>query len=642
MFKKLALPAAILAAAPVFATENTNDKIEETVIVASRVETPVSQVLAPVTVISKADIERIQPPSLGALLDSTAGVNMVQSGGTGAQTSLLIRGSATAQSVVLLDGLRVGSATTGSTAYQYLDANSIERVEIVRGSRSSLYGADAVGGVIQLFTNEGLRNQDYNQAYIKQGYGSHNTLNTAAGIQGQSNNTFYQASASHYETEGFDSTAEKDNGNDDNEAFRNTTLSAAVGHHFSEDFSLKATAYQSFGKSEFDNNKPSNPDWSPADPSIAVNPYTDYQVTATSLKADWTVNSVWRTEAVIGASKDETTSKDAYADDNNNLLSFYPSEFNTQRYFANWLNEFTITDNQRLIAGIDGQKDSVDSTADFSEDERDNVAVYGQYEIDFERTHLALSGRSDDNSAYGTNNTGQVDFGVDLSDNINVVASYGTAFRAPSFNDLYYPDDGSAVGNPDIKPESSKNKELSIRGHFDLVDVQVNLFHNEVDDLIEWVYNPNTYYSQPENVSEATLKGVEVVVSTEIAQWTLDANYTHLSATNETTGYDLVQRPEHSADFDLHRDFGQWSVSLMQQIRSSSYSKNDQYATNELAGYGLTHLRLGYAVNSEWQVTAALNNLFDKEYFTNADYNNINYNNDGFNTMLSVAYTPSW
>ena len=175
-----------------------------------------------------------------------------------------------------------------------------------------------------------------------------------------------------------------------------------------------------------------------------------------------------------------------------------------------------------------------------------------------------------------------------------------------------------------------------------MVNFQVNIFHNKVDDLIEWVYNPNTYYSQPGNVSKATLKGVEVVASTQFAQWTLDANYTNLSASNDTTGYELTQRPEHSADFDLHRNFGQWNVSLLQQIRSSSYSKNDQYATNELAGYGLTHLRLSYAVNSEWQVTAAFNNLFDKEYFTNADYNNINYNNDGFNTLLSVAYTPSW
>ncbi|ROS01283.1 vitamin B12 transporter [Sinobacterium caligoides] len=640
----LALPLAIVSANALLAnttlaSEAPEEIMEEMVVVGNRIATPISKVLAPVTVIDKDDINRRQPPSLGALLATTPGVNMVQSGSTGAQTALMIRGSKTAQSVVLLDGLRIGSATTGSTAYQYIDPESIDRVEIVRGARSSLYGADAVGGVIQLFTNDGTASEDYSKAIIKQSYGSHNTLSSVLGIKGQQDDTFYQLSASHHEGEGFDSTAEKGNGNDDKDAFRNTSITASLGKHFGENFTLKGSFYQSKGKSEYDINKPTDSKYNPLPTSTHINPYTDYLVQAASIKASLQATENWRTELVFGGSKDGNVSKDSFSEENNNVLAL-ASKFNTQRYFASWLNEITITNQQRIIAGIDTQYDKIDTSDNYDKDNRYNNAVYAQYEVDFSRSQLSLSARSDDNSTYGRNNTGHAEFGFDLTDNINIVTSVGTAFRAPSFNDLYYPNDGGSKGNPDITPETSTNKEFSIRGDYDVVDWQVNLFHNNVDDLIEWGYNPETFYSQPENISKATLKGYELIATTEFYQWKLNANYTRLMAENDNTGKTLQNRPEHSADIDLSRTLNDWTFTIEQQIRSSSYS--DRANNNELSGYGLTHLRLSYAINPEWQVTAALNNIFDKEYYTNADFYNINYNNDGFNTLLSVAYTPSW
>jgi len=281
----LTLPIAIAGVNIAIAQENPPE-MEETVVVASRVATPISKVLAPVTLITKEDINIEQPPSLGELLDNTAGINFVQNGGKGSLTTLMIRGANTNQSFVLLDGLRIGSATTGATPLQYIDPYMLDRIEVVRGSRSSLYGADAIGGVIQLVTNEGNSEENFNKALIKQTIGSHNSLGTTLGVKGQTDDVFYQLTSSHNETQGIDSTINKDYNNDDDDAFRNTTYNASLGFHLTEKLTVKGSYYQSSGKNQFDNIFSDTP----------VNPYTDYLIEAYSLKSDLEINDLWRTK----------------------------------------------------------------------------------------------------------------------------------------------------------------------------------------------------------------------------------------------------------------------------------------------------------------------------------------------------------
>ncbi len=637
----LTLPIAIASVNIAIAQENPPE-MEETVVVASRVATPINKVLVPVTLITKQDINIEQPPSLASLLDNTAGITLAQNGGKGSTTTLMIRGANTNQSVVLLDGLRIGSATLGTTPFQYIDPYMLDRVEVVRGSRSSLYGADAIGGVVQLITNEGMAKEDYNQALVKQSFGSNNSAGSTLGFKGQQENLFYQFAATHYETTGFDNTDNTANGNDDDDGFRNTTYTSSLGYHFNDDVSLKASYYQSKGKTESDNSMFDDSE---------VNPYTNYLIEAYSLKANWQVNTVWRTELVLGKSENDNKNADANSDSNGNAMYWYPTKFNTKRYLANWLNEIDISDQQRLISGIDYQDDKIEATDDYSEDKRDNTGYYVQYELSLDRLHFSLSGRYDDNSAYGNQTTGQGDIGFDINDNLSVVASYGTAFRAPSFNDLYWPADPYNAGNPDIKPETSKNTELSLRGHYDSSSFQINWFHNKVEDLIQWgqtvyddAWNP-IEPGIPENLANATLQGIELVGDVSFDQFSvgvvnLGANYTYLDARDDKTNNKLQSRPEHSFNIDLNYQLQQWIFSLNQQIRSSSYSDADE--DNRLSGYSLTNLRVSYNITDEWTLSAAVNNLFDKEYFTTADYMDVNYNNDGINSVVSIAYTPSW
>ena len=610
---------------PVLASEKPEEEIEEVVVTASRVSTPISRVLAPVTVINKADINRTQPPSLGALLDGSTGVNTQASGSLGSQTELMIRGSSSAQAIVLLDGMRISSATNGGAPIQYIEPESIERIEVVRGSRSSLYGADAVGGVVQIFTHEGLRAEDFHSAYIKQGLGSHDSWRTSARIKSQHGNSYYQFSASHFQSHGFDSTTVLENGNNDRDGFDNTTFNASFGHQFNQDLQVRLTAFHSAGQADYDQ--------SPFDYDQAVDPYHDYAIQALSARIDYQLTDSWRTELMLADSRNDDTSYDRLSDTNGDILGL-PAEFNTQRHFYNWLNTFEIDGHHRLMAGIDFQQDQLFSSNVYDEDQRDNLAAYGQYEFNGEVVQLSVSARSDDNSAYGDNNTGQIEAGFHITDQLLIGSSYGTAFRAPTFNDLYFP----SSGNPDVKAETSANSELFVRGRHELLNWQLNVFHNDVDDMIAWApidpSDPGGFW-QPFNIAQATLKGTEFTIDADIGEYALSANYSYLMTEDGKTGKELTYRPQHTINVDISRQWGELNITWIQQFRSQSYIDIDNTAT--LDGYGLSHLRFGYELPHDVQLSLALNNLFDKQYQIKDGYNT-----DGFNVMFSVSYTPSW
>ncbi|WP_196221254.1 TonB-dependent receptor domain-containing protein [Sansalvadorimonas verongulae] len=579
---------------PTFArTNNTVDDIyqlDDVIVTASRTAQTVDQALAPVSVITRKDIEQSQATSVPELLSNVPGVQISTYGGSGAEARFYLRGSLPSQTLVLVDGQRIGSAAWGQASIPYLDPNQIERIEVVRGPRASLYGADTIGGVVNIITRTG---KGAPSVSVMVGYGSRNSRNLGANISGKEAGTSFSLGAHRSTTDGFTRQGKKNE--DDDDFYNNTSGSVKLEHQVSDNVSTGFALTQNKGVTEID-------------PGKARTHFNNKTATG-FIKANVTDN--WLSTLSIGYN----------VDDSETVRSPYPSFFKTAKRVANWQNDISITDNTLITAGLDYYNDHLDSSTKFTKNSRDNKALFVQSQTGFSNSDLQLSARRDDNEAYGKKTTGNIAYGYNLPSDIRLIASYGTAFRAPTFSDLYAPpvDYGNIyLSNPNLKPETSKNKELELRGKSTFANWSISAFQNDIDNLIV-----NTKHSSNSlirsNVDQSRIRGVEVSLKTKIEEWTLATNITVLDPKNRDTGKVLEHRAKQIISILADRSFGDISVGGTFTARSHSY--DDAGNTQRVAGYGTVDLRTSWQATQEIKLGARLENLFNKKYETLKGYN---------------------
>jgi vitamin B12 transporter len=578
---------------------HADEALDTVTVTANRM--PSSHVLAPNSVITRADIERLQINDLPSLLSREPGVDVTTNGGLGKPSSIFMRGTNSDHVLILVDGVKWQSATLGSSAIQDFPVEQIERVEIVRGPRSGLYGAEAIGGVIQIFTRKGQKGNI--TPYFKAGYGSDNTSKAAAGVSGGNDSTTYSLSVNHDETGGIDA---YNGGNPDKDGYRNKSIAARVQHQLTDKIDIGANIMRAEGFNEYD---------SPFDPSLN-NDYeseTVNQILGVNSKLQLTEK--WMVDVNLGESRDES---------NNLSNGVSTSTFNTRHRFANLSNLIDIADGQTLNIGFDYVVDDVDSSTIYDESSRDNKAAYLSWQGNNNQSSWLVSIRHDDNEAYGNNNTGTAEWGFALNQDLMLTASVGTAFKAPTFNDLYYP----GFGNPDLKAEKAKNYGLGLTGQQNWGQWGVHAYQNEVRDLLAY----DTNFSL-ENIAKATIKGIEFDVATQFMGFDLTANASLLDPEDEQTGKVLRRRAERLANIMVDRRWGDLSAGASLKLRSHSYE--DAANNNRVSGFGLVDLRVAYDVSPDWSLQANLSNLFDKEYQTVSGYNSLDRT-----LMVMVSYQP--
>ncbi|WP_428606053.1 TonB-dependent receptor domain-containing protein [Sedimenticola sp.] len=575
-------------------------------VTANRMAQSIDETLAAVTVITHEDILHSQAKDLTQLLDGSQGLTISSNGGLGKATGIRLRGTDSKQVLILIDGVRVGSATLGLTAIQDIPLAQVERIEIVRGPRSQLYGADAMGGVIQIFTKKGASGGQIN---AEAEYGSHNTRRVALGVNGSQGNLDYGIDLADLETDGF--TALKNN-NPDKDGYQNRSISGHLGYRFENGLKLSFSALQAKGENEYDSA------WG------ASNLYdTDFLQRAVNGKLEYSPTEAWDMSFILGESRDETT---------NFVNSGFSSFFNTKRSQIAWQNDVALSEESILTVGVDFLRDQVEGTSAYSVNQRDNKALFVQYQTAFGENDLVIGLRHDDNEAFGSANTGNIAWGRALTETIRLVASYGTGFRAPTFNDLYYVDPWGSSGNPNLTPEESESVELSLRGKPAWGEWNVNLFRTDIDGLIEWVeISPFVY--QPQNVSQARIDGLEAGVSTELAGWQVSGSLTLLDPRNRATDKLLTDRNERAVRVDIDRAFGNTELGATWKARSHSYSNT----TNTLRtdGFGVVDLRVAHHLTRDWTLRGQVRNLFDRDYETIRTYNT-----GGRELFVSVQYQP--
>jgi len=584
---------------PIIAQAEPINDTSKIVVTATRTANTVDETLSPVSIITRKDIERVQASSVFEVLRTIPSANITSSGGFGSISGISLRGANTNHVLYLIDGVPVGSATSGSTAIEYLPISQVERIEVVRGPRSSLYGSDAIGGVIQIFTSK----ETTKKVSLSAGYGSDNSSELSASYADGNKTSTFGAGLSVFDTDGYDfygrssfGIANKDDEDDD--GFTNYALSLNGSHVINHNLKLSGTFLRSQGEAEYDG-------------YMDKTTHTDFTEQVASGTLDWAVTDSWNSLIKISRSYDKQYNK-LYKPPAKGYFGVEPkTKFNTTMDTVNWQNDIIIRDADLLTLGLDYKNEEVDSSADFSEDSRWNKAFYSQYLYYGDVFDTQLSWRYDDNESFGSHNTWSVGTGFSLDEHVRLTTSYGTAFKAPTFNDLYWPADAFFKGNPDLKPEESESFDFGVEITTGQTLWTAHYFDTKVDNLISYV-NAYPAVSTMENVNKASIDGFELTLVTEVYGWLLNANASFINPVDDKTGLMLARRSKRNLNISLDNTSG--ALSYGASLIASSRRYNTAGERQELPGFGLMNIRAAWQLDKNWTVKAKVDNLFDKDY----------------------------
>ncbi|MHA6162259.1 TonB-dependent receptor domain-containing protein [Pseudomonas sichuanensis] len=615
----LCLPAAALAAEP---SRDDALKLPDVLISASRQVESRSATSAANTVFTRSDIDRLQPTSVSDLLARVPGVQVAPTGGRGSLPGIFIRGTKAAQTLVLVDGVRIANATSGDSGLQFLDVEQIERVEVLRGSRSAVYGSDAIGGVIQIFTRRG--DGQGLQPRLRLAAGSNQAWQRSLGLSGGDGDTRFNLGASLDETAGIDSTGPSFTSDGDHDAYRNRSLNLSLSHVFNERLEAGLNLLDSRGRSEYDN------PFGRFDPatfdSVGQKPYTDFTVSSLGTYLDAQLNDAWHSRLELGHSENR--------DDKRDKLSDERQVFNTYRDQVTWQNDFTLDARNNLLLGGDWYQDRVHASTDFDEDSRWNRALFAQHRFAGEWFSTELGLRRDQNQQFGGQTTWSASLTLPVNASNDLLLSYSEGFRAPTFNDLYYPQ----YSNPNLDPERSKSYELQWRSQLTADSrLEASLYRTDLRDAI--IFGAD---SIPRNVASARINGFELGLQQQWGEWRSQLGLALIDPRDRDSGHTLARRARRTLSLDLDRQFERFSLGGSWQAVSSSY--DDEANRNTLGGYGLLGLRGGWSATDEVKLEFKLDNLLDKQYsraLYSFDASHYGYREEGRTWLLSVTWTPA-
>ncbi len=573
--------------------------LDQVVVTPTMTARTVDQSLTSVTVIDHQQLRTLQPQDITDVLRGQPGIDITSNGSFGKVTSLYVRGTGSNSTLLLLDGVRLRSVTAGLPSWQYLPASLFDRAEIVRGPRASLYGADALGGVVQLFTPDG----SHPGTWLEAGAGNLNTHHFSAGTEGEKDGTRYGLAFDRFDTDGSELRSHSEP-----RGYDNTSGTLNVTHRFANNAEIGVFGFRAEGNSEFEGFTPD------------IDDNTDYAVQVAGIHGQLWLTDNWLSKLQISDARDDST---------NYSNGVRGDTFNTRSRSASWQNQLLFGD-QQLVVGGDFRRDTVDSTQDYDEDQRDNAAGFAQLLLNFGALDVQGSLRHDHNEAFGDKTTGGLALGYKLTPHYRLRASYATAFRAPTFNDLYYP----GYGNDQLDPEKSKSTELGLRGQYQVWFWDLALYQTDVDDLI--AYAVRNGRGAPYNVNSARIRGAELSAGLKLDQWRLAAALTAQDPRDRDTDNVLQARSQRSLRLDADRQFGDFSLGGTWLLKGHRY--NDAANQQRLGGYGLLDLRAAWTFAPHWSTRLSVRNVFDKRYATARDFAGWDYLNAGRTVMLSLRY----
>ncbi|MGE5337175.1 MAG: TonB-dependent receptor domain-containing protein [Gemmatimonadota bacterium] len=560
--------------------QTTPQSLGPVIVSAARIEQPLADALPNTSVITRDDIERSQAPDLLTLLARLPGVEVAQLGGIGSQTGLFLRGGETRHVLVLIDGVPMNNLNFSLASLDQIMTAQVERVEIVRGNVSSLYGSQAVGGVIQVFTRSSGRGVDA-RAVV----GSRGTSELQADARGGASGWHYSVALSGLHTDGFNQIdqAERPGTNPDRDGYRNESASARIDYSWAQDQSLSVHGLRTRGRLQYDS------EFGPATQADqSVQTIETIGATARNRLAPR-----WISQLSIGRLRDALDAS----------VTAYPYFVTSTGTQVAWQNDIELG-NWNATVAAERLRQTIDSDTAYDQSARTVDTLRAGLLGRIGPQQLQLNVRRDDYSDFGAANTGYAGYGYALSDALKLIASASTAFNAPTFNDLFYP----YGGNPNLKPERTRSVEAGIQYRRGSTAARLQLFQTRYRDLIGFDSAFNRV-----NIGRATTRGAEFSLDATHDGWRAQLAVTLQQATDDDSGARLVRRARAFGNVALSRTFD--AVDLLANLRATGDRRDVALGADRiLGGYGVIDLALRWHVRRDLLLTLRIENALDHAF----------------------------
>lgn len=591
-----AFPAFFFTASPAFSQTSATPQLNETVVTATRTPQPLTDLVADVSIVDRAMIERSGATGVADVLARLPGIEISRNSGIGGTTSVFLRGGNTQHTAVYLDGVRLDAQNgSGGVAWESIPLAQIDRIEVLRGPAAAIYGSDAISGVIQLFTRKG---EGRAAPYIGVGVGSRGLRKLDAGISGAAgtDSAFnYSLGLARETSNGFDTQPlrlrKSSDGvrNPDQDGYRSTSANARLGFQVNRAHRLDATLLASDMESQYDASS-----YKPASP---VDDLTHHKLRTLGLNwhAQWTDAYSTRLSVTDTHSRYETT----------------PSIYLTTTDLRGYLFQNELRFGPHLAtASLERREDALENTDVGPNRTRTQNAIALGYGLVEQKHTLQLNARYDDDSGFGGKGTGSAAYGYAITPKLRMTASAGTAFRAPTLYQRF-----SVYGVSNLKPEASRNVEAGLRYTDGASSLGVVAYRNDVRNLITFVNGPGacvSSYGCYDSVARAQYEGITVSGSYALGGVNLGASGDFQNPKNLDTDKQLTRRAKQHGTLTADTRLGSWSLGA--EAKFSGHRFNDAANTQRLAGYSLLNLSASTPLAKDWTLLARVDNLFDKQY----------------------------
>ena len=583
------LTAAALAFAALSVPAADPQSTDTVVVTAARLRQPLNHLLADVRVIDAEAIAASGAQTLTELLQAKGGVEIVANGGPGQVSGVFLRGTNSNHVVVLIDGVRINSATTGTTAFENIPVEQIEKIEILNGAASGLYGADAIGGVIQIFLKKG----GAARANASAGYGRYATSKLSAGFAA-GDTTRISAQVGYQRSDGFSATnpSATFTFDPDDDGYRDKSGNVNFAHDFATGHTFSLRGFGSEGRTQFDG-------------GLGADEVNRQRLATLAVEADdqWTPG--WRSLVRAARGTDDIVTTGSI-----------PGRFRTRQDQITWQNDINAVIGT-LVAGAEYAHAKVASDTAYARDARTVQSLFAGFTGSVEAHRVQASLRHDDFSDFGGQTTGGFTYAYQLTPRLRIAATVASAFKAPSFNDLYFPLSFGFSGNPDLKPERALNREIGV--YYDRAGSSARLvaFANRIRDLIVI----DASFTTLVNLDEARIRGVTATVSQIAGPLRAQAEITHQSPEDQATGHLLPRRARTHGTASLAGDAGPLRLGLELVASGARFDRASNDPALRMGGYALLNLLARWQVSPEFALRARLDNALDKRYELAQGYN---------------------
>lgn len=606
--------AILVALATSFTLSSIAEEQSPVIVTATRTAQTTDETLASVTVITRQDLESSQAQTIVEVLQAVNGINTGRTGGIGKSASVYLRGTESDHTLVIIDGVRASSATLGSYAWNSLSPEQIERIEIVRGPRASLYGSDAIGGVIQIFTRKNKH------AQVQLGYGSKDTSKVSVSLAG-GDKWKYSFNTGRLNTSGIPVTPSSN----EDRGYENLHAAFNLNGNINPGTTLTLTANQAEGTNELD-------------PGTGNEEYLNRII---NLQLQHNATSTWSHTLSLGNALDEYVTFSPYN----------PAIITTRRQDFSWQNDFIVDSNNLFTLGIDYRADHAENNSNTIDNTVYNHAAFAEYQLNLDSFDLNIGGRNDENSVYGSHSTGNIAIGFNISEAIRFTASHGTSFKAPSFNDIYWPFRSDPCwfnaaqtcitqGNLNLKPEEASSSEIGLSYKQPDLEIALNIYTTDTENLIEWATTQtgaNEFTTTPSNVSKTSIEGAELQIDIPLGKWTTSTRFNYVKAINDVTKVQLDRRSKRNLAFIAQRTIN--NHSLYSEIIARSRFKDSNGSLTK-SGYALVNLNYGYQLDKESKINLRIDNALNKKYVNASSSFSGDYNAPG--RAFFISYTEKF